>query len=387
MQASEIKMQDLNYISSNLQKYIDIFYFADSFGSLKIAEAKKLSENIKKKFSIPFGIHAHDNLGMALKNSVSSIKSGASWVDGTVLGMGRGPGNTKTEELMKSTFLNKCIKIRKKNFSQIVSQFRLLKKKFKWGTNNFYKFSGKNKIHPTYTQMLISDKRINNKNIMSILKNITKSKSKKFDPNELYSATIFYKKNINNLRKIESDFLNKYNNFIIINSQIRNIKLNLKAKRFLEDKKSLKIMINETKNKKLENLCEMNSTCHPIRLMAIKRSYDRPYKKILIPFSNLRLNKNIKINKKKIIDYPIAINNRIIIKKNYAILPEPLSLIYTLCFLISSSIKDIKLLGFEGYKETDPFQDKTQEIFLMLLKKIKNLKLTSLTKTNFKLSP
>ena len=57
-------------------------------------------------------------------------------------------------------------------------------------------------------------------------------------------------------------------------------------------------MINETKNKKLENLCEMNSTCHPIRLMAIKRSYDRPYKKILIPFSNLRLNKNIKINKK-----------------------------------------------------------------------------------------
>ena len=90
MQASEIKMQDLNYISSNLQKYIDIFYFADSFGSLKIAEAKKLSENIKKKFSIPFGIHAHDNLGMALKNSVSSIKSGASWVDGTVLGMGRG---------------------------------------------------------------------------------------------------------------------------------------------------------------------------------------------------------------------------------------------------------------------------------------------------------
>ena len=47
------------------------------------------------------GIHAHDNLGLALKNSISAYKNGANWIDSTILGMGRGPGNVKTEELLK----------------------------------------------------------------------------------------------------------------------------------------------------------------------------------------------------------------------------------------------------------------------------------------------
>ena len=48
MQASEIKNEDLNYISKSIQKYIDILYFADSFGSLNENDVYKLSTNCKK---------------------------------------------------------------------------------------------------------------------------------------------------------------------------------------------------------------------------------------------------------------------------------------------------------------------------------------------------
>ena len=46
------------------------------------------------------GIHTHDNLERALSNTLTSIKEGVTWVDSTITGMGRGPGNTKTEYLI-----------------------------------------------------------------------------------------------------------------------------------------------------------------------------------------------------------------------------------------------------------------------------------------------
>ena len=46
------------------------------------------------------GIHAHDNLSLALSNTKYANKLGVTWLDSTIKGMGRGPGNTKTEELI-----------------------------------------------------------------------------------------------------------------------------------------------------------------------------------------------------------------------------------------------------------------------------------------------
>ena len=43
------------------------------------------------------GIHTHNNLGKAISNSVAAIKKVVTWIDSTVTGMGRGPGNVKTE--------------------------------------------------------------------------------------------------------------------------------------------------------------------------------------------------------------------------------------------------------------------------------------------------
>ena len=120
--------------------------------------------------------------------------------------------------------------------------------------------------------------------------------------------------------------------------------------------------------------------------MAMKKTYDKSYKKILLPLSNIRFNKDLKINRDKIIDYPILLKKNIMINKWSVTLPEPLSLIYTICFLISLSITNIKLLGFEGYKKTDPFQDKTQDFLSNIIKNNKYLKLISLNKTKFKFS-
>ena len=53
-------------------------------------------KSLRKGWSGEIGIHAHDNLGLALSNTLNAIKEGVSWVNSTVMGMGRGAGNTQT---------------------------------------------------------------------------------------------------------------------------------------------------------------------------------------------------------------------------------------------------------------------------------------------------
>ena len=50
--------------------------------------------------SVPVGFHAHNNLGLAIGNSLAALKAGASFVDGSLGGLGAGAGNTSTEMLI-----------------------------------------------------------------------------------------------------------------------------------------------------------------------------------------------------------------------------------------------------------------------------------------------
>ena len=49
---------------------------------------------------IPVGFHGHNNLGMAIANSVAAISAGASLLDASIRGFGAGAGNTQLEVLV-----------------------------------------------------------------------------------------------------------------------------------------------------------------------------------------------------------------------------------------------------------------------------------------------
>lgn len=53
-----------------------------------------------KKLTIPVGFHAHNNLGLAVANSIAAVQSGATILDGTIKGFGGGAGNTPLEVLV-----------------------------------------------------------------------------------------------------------------------------------------------------------------------------------------------------------------------------------------------------------------------------------------------
>lgn len=75
----------------------DIAYVVDSAGCMTPERIERITEAIRKRTSIKLGFHGHDNLGLALMNSLKAAELGYEYIDCSLQGMGRSSGNTATE--------------------------------------------------------------------------------------------------------------------------------------------------------------------------------------------------------------------------------------------------------------------------------------------------
>jgi 4-hydroxy 2-oxovalerate aldolase len=72
----------------------------DSSGNYLPSDVKERIETLVKGLTIPVGFHAHNNLGMAIANSITALESGAEILDGCARGFGAGAGNAQLEVLV-----------------------------------------------------------------------------------------------------------------------------------------------------------------------------------------------------------------------------------------------------------------------------------------------
>jgi len=77
----------------------DKVYVTDSAGAMTPIDVFERIKIVKEGVSIPVGHHAHNNLSLALANTLAAIDAGADVVDSTCKGLGAGAGNTQTEVL------------------------------------------------------------------------------------------------------------------------------------------------------------------------------------------------------------------------------------------------------------------------------------------------
>lgn len=73
---------------------------ADTVGIATPAMIDSLVRHVRSCCSLPIGIHAHNDFGMATANSMAALEAGAGWADATVLGLGERAGNCRLEELV-----------------------------------------------------------------------------------------------------------------------------------------------------------------------------------------------------------------------------------------------------------------------------------------------
>jgi 4-hydroxy 2-oxovalerate aldolase len=74
--------------------------FMDSSGHYLPDDVRERVELLGGNLSIAVGFHGHNNMGMAIANSVAAADAGASLLDGCARGFGAGAGNTQLEVLI-----------------------------------------------------------------------------------------------------------------------------------------------------------------------------------------------------------------------------------------------------------------------------------------------
>lgn len=77
----------------------DMVYVTDSAGAMLPWQAAERVAAVKAAVSVPVGFHAHNNMGLAMGNTLAAIQAGAACVDGCLRGLGAGAGNSQTEVL------------------------------------------------------------------------------------------------------------------------------------------------------------------------------------------------------------------------------------------------------------------------------------------------
>ncbi len=77
----------------------DYINLADSAGALLPEQVTQRIEAVRAAVKIPVGFHAHNNLSLAVANSLAAVDAGAGYIDATLRGLGAGAGNTQIEVL------------------------------------------------------------------------------------------------------------------------------------------------------------------------------------------------------------------------------------------------------------------------------------------------
>lgn len=78
----------------------DMVYVVDSAGALLPHQVKERIHAMKQSLSVEVGFHGHNNLSLAMANTLVAIEEGATRIDGSIRCLGAGAGNTQTEVLI-----------------------------------------------------------------------------------------------------------------------------------------------------------------------------------------------------------------------------------------------------------------------------------------------
>ena len=311
-----------------LKKYFDIMYLVDSYGTLIPGDIGSIIKKIKlidKNLNV--GFHSHNNLELALSNSIEAINHGIDFVDCTFTGMGRGAGNLKTELLLSylGIKLNKIRINNFKNIGRVVDMFEEIRSKEKWGATLPYMISGSTNSPQSEAMQLIKSKRYDMTDIVTYLYNKKKKKiniikNLNFKKKEvlIIGGGISVKKKINYLK----EFLKENKNIFVIFSSSRNVEL-------------------------FNNISSKSITCITgNEIVKIKKNYFKKNKFII----NDLIDDKTLLPKKTQNFYKLKKN---ILSKN--INNSPLAISLAAAHEIDA--KKIFLIGFDGFNKIDKIND------------------------------
>ncbi|BHH82691.1 aldolase catalytic domain-containing protein [Desulforhopalus sp. 52FAK] len=180
----EVTIQAMGYANYTLQERRDlasrfkdsnlnVLYVADSYGSMLPDQIESLFENLLDIPNVQLGFHPHNNLQMAFANTLEAIKHGASIIDATLNGIGRGAGNLPLEVIllymeMKNKGTYNILPI----LNCVDTYLTPLQDEIEWGYQLPYMLSGMYQCHGSYAKNLLDLRQFNIEDICVAMERI-----------------------------------------------------------------------------------------------------------------------------------------------------------------------------------------------------------------------
>lgn len=383
MQVADRSQEEVEALSLEASKYpIDALYFADSMGSMDPEQTSQIISWLRKHWQGAMGIHTHDNMGLALSNTLQAVKDGVTWLDATVTGMGRGPGNARTEELVIEVADRRQQNINMVPLMGIIkSYFQPLKNKCGWGSNPYYYLSGKYGIHPTYIQEMLGDSRYSEEDILAAINHLKVEGGKKFTFNALDSTRHFYRGDARG--SWEPRTLLSGREVLILGAGHGVAEHKAAIENYIKTKKPVVIALN-TQSSVAQDLIDVRVACHPVRLLADCEAHTALPQPLITPASMLPEDVINSLSGKTLFDFGLTVKaNTFGFSETNAVLPNSLVVSYALAIASSGQASRISLAGFDGYGADDPRTKEMQQIFADYQLAPDALPVTSITPTSY----
>lgn len=362
MQIANCSESEIKALAKLANDYpLDVLYFADSMGSMSPHETAQIIEWLRSEWRGALGIHTHDNLGLALSNTLRAVDEGVTWVDSTVTGMGRGPGNARTEELAIE------IAARTGKAANLIplmtllrEHFRPMQVKYGWGTNPYYYLAGKYGIHPTYIQEMLGDSRFGEEDILAVIEYLRNEGGKKFSVHTLDAARHFYRGVPTGRWAPVELFADR--DVLLLGTGPGVAAHRQALEHFIRVNKPVVMALN-TQSSIAAELIDIRVACHPVRLLADCEAHLRLPQPLMTPFSMLPGDVQGALSDKNILDFGLNVQPETFeFDDTYCTIPTSLVMAYAMAAASSGKAKRILMAGFDGYPGEDPRNADTNKL-------------------------
>lgn len=172
------------------------FSIVDTFGVMRIRDLMHIYQLVETKLSneMVIGLHLHENLGLSYSLAQCFINISKPErnivIDGSLIGMGRVPGNLCVEQIMEHMNYEFGTKYNLEPIYDAIDDYIYpLKNKYKWGYAIPYALSAKFRLHRTYAEFLVKKWKLRTSDIEKILNSVSKQESELF--NQGYIEQLF----------------------------------------------------------------------------------------------------------------------------------------------------------------------------------------------------
>jgi len=382
MQISEIALEHITAFGQQAKSFdVAYAYIADSFGSLRPANLPPIMRALGDGFGTAIGCHLHDNMSYALANTIEAIDAGAVIVDSTIQGMGRGPGNVRTEYLvMELARRGQTQAVVQPLVNLVEQEFAEMKKTYGWGSSLYYFQSANLSVHPTYVMELTKDDRYSPSEIVTALDRLNERGATSFDVRRLTEAVHGEPLRFAGGTKVD-DWCTARDVLIVANGPEAHAKKS-EIEMFIRQHQPFVIGLNAHLPIDM-SLVDAVAVCHPERTMLDATALGALNCEVVAPQQLLT---SLGITVKRHRDVGMFVTNAGFSSDSSGVgIPDPLVLGYALAVATEGKAKRVLVVGADGYDSTDTRQHTVNNTLTQYKTNVSALPVVALTKTTLAL--